>query len=67
MATREQIDEKFANDPHHVSIATNRIQQSKLRMDLESKVDRYEFENVNLTKCSRLDLNAVADRISSLQ
>ena len=35
MENREKINEAFANDPHHCDVATNRIQQSKLHLDLQ--------------------------------
>ena len=66
MADREKINEAFAKDPHHSSIATNRIQTSKLQLNLQSKVDRNELENMNMKKCSRWDLTVVSGQVSSL-
>lgn len=67
MDTREKINEAFAKDPHHSNLATTRIQQTKLHLDLQSKADRYELENMSMKKVNRSDLNVVFGKISLLQ
>jgi hypothetical protein len=38
-----------------------------LQLDLKSKANRFELEDMNMQKCNRTDLNAVAEKINSLQ
>ena len=64
---REKINEAFDKDPHQSSELANRIQQSKLQLDLQNKADKYELENLNMTKCNRTDMNVLAEKIGTIQ
>ena len=67
MVDRERINEAFDKDPHQNTEMANRIQSSKLQLDLQNKADKFELENLNMTKCNRTEMNALADKISVLQ
>lgn len=67
MEEREKINDAFDKDPHNSKVLNNRIQQSKLQMELQSKADRFELEDLSMMKCNRSDLNIVGEKVSSLQ
>ena len=67
MSDREKINEAFDKDPHQTSEIANRIQASKLKLDLQNKADKFELENLNMSKANRTDLNVLTEKIASIQ
>ena len=66
MVERENINQAFDQDTHHKSEIANRIQSTRLQMDLQNKVDKHEHENQMMNLCSRAELNAFAEKVTYL-
>jgi hypothetical protein len=62
MFDREKINQAFDNDPHQKSEIANRIQCTKLQLDLQSKADRGDLEALNMQKCDKREMNVLGEK-----